>query len=76
MKKEKYEIFISGETVDLVIPNKNAIESDKLFIQDFFSLFHKWVSKLLQTDVGLMNESSQKKKDMAKEFSRCHFAIR
>ena len=28
MKKEKYEIFISGETVDLVIPNKNAIESD------------------------------------------------
>ena len=58
------------------IQQENATESDKLFVQDFFSLFHKWVSKLLQTDVGLMNESSQKKKDMAKEFSRCHFAIR
>lgn len=27
--KNKYEIFIEGETVDLVIPNENAIKSDK-----------------------------------------------
>lgn len=26
--KRKYEIFIPGETVDLVLPNKNAIEQD------------------------------------------------
>lgn len=29
MTKYKYEVFIKGETVDLVIPNKNAIETDQ-----------------------------------------------
>ena len=29
MTKDKYEVFIKGETVDLVIPNKNAIETDQ-----------------------------------------------